>query len=146
MAGSKVVVFDQTEAEISRSAAATAMASPKQLKDWLNASGRRYIVFVADDVVDALPWPGGVEALTQVTECYRQHRAVEIAEEKPCPKCGGQFPKLGKNIGANECGACNGSGVERRYKSDVLEPDEMKQAVQFLIDQIRKSDPNWSPP
>lgn len=145
----KVAVYDQPTAELTRAAAAVAMTSPKHLKDWLNASGRRYIIMVANDLVDALPWPGGVEAFTQVVECYRQHRAVEVAEEKPCPKCCGQkFPNARSNNKLTpraDCMTCNGAGVERRYKGDVLEPGEMKHAVQFLIDQIRKTEPNWSP-
>lgn len=134
---SKVAVFDQSPAELTRAAERTAMASPTQLKQWLIASGRRYIIFDSDDLVDALPWPGGVEALTQVVECYRQHRCVDIAEEGPCPSCNGAL--------SGDCMACNGVGIERRYKSDVLELDEMKAVVAYLVERIRKTDPNWSP-
>lgn len=48
--------------------------TPDQLKRWLRESEREYLVFSAADLVDALPWPAGVEALQQMCTAYAQHR------------------------------------------------------------------------
>ena len=48
--------------------------SPEKLKAWLLETGREYLVFAATDLVDALPWPAGVEAFQQIVQCYAQHR------------------------------------------------------------------------
>jgi RecJ-like exonuclease len=119
-------------------AARVAMTDPRHLKAWLRDSGRRYIVLRHDDLVDALPWPEGVEAMAQLVEAYRQHRAAEIGEERPCSKCRGQSQVT------DGCSTCHGAGVTRRYKTDVLELDEMKDAAEWLVAQIREKDPSWT--
>jgi hypothetical protein len=57
-----------------------AMKSPEQLKAWLEESGRRWLVFDGLELVNALPWPGGVESFMQIIQCYRDTRA---GYEKP---------------------------------------------------------------
>ena len=59
------------------SLAATAMADPGHLKAWLRASDREYLVLHAPSLVDALPWPQGVQALMQILEAYRSHRMAQ---------------------------------------------------------------------
>ncbi len=114
-----------------------AIRSPAHLKQWLHASGRAFIIFDANDLVDGLPWPDGVDAMIQLCEAYRQQRCVDIAEERPCKRCG-KKP-------VDSCPECHGYGRTIRMKSDMLEPDEMKKVVEFLMLQIRLADPNWSP-
>jgi len=114
-----------------------AIRSPAHLKQWLHASGRAFIVFDANDLVDGLPWPDGVDAMIQLVEAYRQHRCAEVAEEVPCKRCA-KKP-------SPSCPECRGNGHTFRMKSDMMEPDELKKVVEFLMMQIRLADPNWSP-
>ena len=50
------------------------MKSKEHLKDWLQKTGREFIVFNAKDLVDSLTWPDGVEALQGILFAYREHR------------------------------------------------------------------------
>lgn len=50
------------------------LKTPEALKTWLAASGRRWLIFDSLDLVDSLPWPGGVETLMQITTGYDDHR------------------------------------------------------------------------
>lgn len=77
--------------------------------------------------------------MTQIVECYRQHRATVAAEDRPCPECNGECD------GPGSCRTCNGAGIERRFKTDVLEPEEMKLAVKWLLEQIHETEPEWRP-
>lgn len=103
-----------------------AMQSPQHLKEWLRASGRHYVVIKSEDLVDALPWPGGIEAFIQILEAYRQHRILIPAEVGPCPK-------LRVHQSGITCDLCRGKGeVMLRGKSDVLEAEERREAIQTL--------------
>ena len=55
----------------------TAMASPEHLVRWLNATGRKFLVFDASDMVRALPWPDGVDYLIQIIAAYRDYRRTK---------------------------------------------------------------------
>lgn len=50
------------------------MKSKEHLKDWLKKTGREFIVFNAQDLVDSLSWPDGVEGLQAILFAYREHR------------------------------------------------------------------------
>ncbi len=62
-------------------AARVAMASPVHLRRWLRETGRTWIILRTDDLVQALPWPHGVNALIQILEAYRQGRCVRQVED-----------------------------------------------------------------
>ena len=124
---------------LSEVAKSIAIQSPVHLKQWLHASGRAFIVFDANDLVDGLPWPEGVDAMIQLCEAYRQQRCADVAEQTPCTRCA-RKPKVSPS-----CPECHGHGHTVRMKSDMMEPDELKKVVEFLMMQIRLADPNWSP-
>lgn len=54
----------------------TAIKDKEHLKRWLRAGDRQYLVIDAVEMVDALPWPDGVDSLMQLIDCYKQHRSV----------------------------------------------------------------------
>lgn len=132
----KPIVEQVTEHHGTRS---TSIASADHLKRWLVASGRGWMLIKSTDLVDALPWPDGVDAFIQIVECYRQHRASIPVAYAPCPARNAHAP-------GHLCLVCNGRGdVVAQSKSDVPEPDEMKDAVRWLLGIIREKDPTWSP-
>lgn len=110
-------------------AASTAMKSPEHLKQWLRATGRQFIVLRADDLVDALPWPHGVDSLMLLIEAYRQERLTRIVEWAPCPRAAAHM-----GFGAHGiCPMCKNQGqVPARTKDDRLESDEIDAAIAFL--------------
>lgn len=55
----------------------TAMKDPKHLRQWILSTDRRHAVIDLVDMVDALPWPGGVEAFMQCMTAYAQYRATD---------------------------------------------------------------------
>ncbi len=98
----------------------TAMTSPEQLKRWLEKSGRRWLVFDALELVDALEWPLEVEDLQRLITAYREHRQTiptAIAEQQTNPATG-----------------------EREavtvYKTDELETSEKIQLVRDLCKEL----------
>lgn len=116
-----------------------AIRSPNHLKQWLAASGRRYIIMKTDELVDSLPWPEGVEALIHLIECYRQLRCTRVVETTPCPRC------KGKPAAVQDCSACGQLGIYNRLGSDVLEQSEVKEVIQFLLQHVQTTEPDWSP-
>lgn len=52
------------------------MKNPHHLKQWLEASGREFLIFRSEDLVDSLPWPDGVNMLMQLIAYYRIRRRV----------------------------------------------------------------------
>lgn len=118
---------------------ATAIKDPGHLKRWLQESGRQWIVLKSSDLIDALPWPDGVDILMQVIEAYRQHRVAIPVDYAPCPK-------LKVHMKGRVCDLClNRNEIIVRSKSDLLEVDEMKEACVWLINQILEKDKTWNP-
>lgn len=108
-----------------------AMQSPAHLKQWLRETGRSFVIFKSEDLIDALPWPEGVETVIALVEGYRQHRLTIPVETAPCPKAAGH------RQGA-VCDVCRNTGeVIVRGKTDRLEPDEVEEAITFLQTLIR---------
>jgi SAM-dependent MidA family methyltransferase len=106
----------------------TAMRSPTHLKQWLEATHRRWLVFNAMELMDALPWPSGVEAFMQVVMAYRDHRRTidsgrtELVEE----------PLTGEQVEVPVC------------KDENLEVEELDRALRYLVAEIRAKMPAWS--
>lgn len=95
--------------------------SQDQLRAWLNASGRTYVVLRSSDVVAALDWPAGVEKFRHILgayQAYRQRSQVEL----PCPGTSGE--RCTEDVACS----CGGSGKYLRAKSDRLERDELEEA------------------
>lgn len=101
---------------------------PEHLQRWLDASGRQYLVFRATELVTALPWPSGCEALMQVIAAYAAHRATipsgryEVQED-PLSGEAVQIPI---------------------FKSDLPEVEELDRAIRFLTRQMYERNPDWS--
>lgn len=47
----------------------------KQLKRYMHESGRTFIVFRAEHLVDALAWPDQVEQFQNIVSAYAEHRS-----------------------------------------------------------------------
>jgi hypothetical protein len=116
-----------------------AIQDPEHLKHWLRETGRQWIVLHAGDLIDALPWPEGVDAFMMIVEAYRQHRITIPTDYGPCPKA--RVHRAGV-----VCDLCLNRGeIVIRSKTDVLEVEEMKEAVVWLLNQIRETDRTWNP-
>ena len=59
----------------------TAIDSPVKLKNWLNLTGRRFLIFNADDLVDSLTFPGEIEFLSNLISKYRDCRRAQNKHE-----------------------------------------------------------------
>jgi hypothetical protein len=106
----------------------TAMALPSHLKAWLKASGRAWLVINGDELVDALPWPGGVQEVMDLVSILARHRAT-----KPTGRFSQVKDPLTKEM------------VDIPVmKSEALEPDELDRAIRYLVAQMRQHDPDWS--
>ena len=122
-----------TPQQISEARMRTAMASPNHLRVWAEASGRRWLVFHTGELIDALPWPAGVEAFMQIVAAYRDHRAA--------------IPSGRVEVVTHPL-----TGEKHKIpitKGETLEVDELDRAIRYLIGQITEKDPTWtltSPP
>lgn len=101
------------------------MTTPMQLKQWLEASGRRYLVFDAYQLIDALPWPHGIDLLAQVIACYRDER-------RTIPS--GRYTELKAGDPSTRVPVMRG---------ETLEADELDRCVRYLIRQLQELDSTW---
>lgn len=114
-------------AELAQARNATSMQSPEHLKQWLDQTGRRWIVINAQELVDALPWPSGIAAFTQVLDCYRDHRRTIDSGRR-----GMMFdPGLGEDVEVT------------LFKDETLEVEELDRAIRYLMAQIYEKKPDW---
>ncbi len=119
---------DMSMAERAQALLNVSIKSPDHLKRWLQQSGRRWMVFDALDLVDALSWPEGVRALMELIAAYREHRGgIESGNYETQ-----RDPTLGKEIQVPI------------MKTDLLEVAELDRAIRALITQATKQDPTWS--
>ena len=110
----------------------TAMRSPGHLRAWLDASGRRWVVFNGLDLIEALPWPHGVDVFMQVVMAYRDYRRTIPTGEVSAVD--GWHPKTGERYVAEVT----------HYKGESLELEELDRAIRYLVAQIMEKDPTWS--
>lgn len=103
-----------------------AMKSPEHLKLWLSETGRRWLVLNSLDLVDALPWPDGVQAFLQVCMAYGGHRMAQ--------------PSGRKEVITTPTGEKVEVDV---MKTDQLELEELDRAIRYLVAQAYERDPNW---
>ena len=128
------VIRNMSAIERSEAQLRVAMQSPQKLKQWIEATGRTWMVFNAIDLVDALPWPPpgakepvGIDYLMMIIQCYRDHRAAMET---------GDFETIK-----------NPNGVEHKVaimKGELLELPELDRAIRFLIGQATEKDPAWT--
>ena len=111
-----------TPEERMQAALRVSLSSPEKLIQWLEASGRTWIVFNARQLVDALPWPDGVSAFMQCVAAYRDHRST---------------------IPTGETETVSGQEVPK-FHTEALTVDELDRAIRFLISQASAQDPTWS--
>lgn len=102
--------------------------SKDHLKRWLQASGRRWMVFDSKDLVDSLSWPEGITVLMEMIAAYREHRGGIASGEVENQT----DPTLGKDIKVP------------LMKTDALEVAELDRAIRALIGQVTAKDPKWS--
>lgn len=100
----------------------TAIQSPEKLREWLLKSGRQWMVFNGKELVDALPFPDGHEALMQIIMVYRDHRST---------------------IPSGDVEVVDGQDVER-MKGERLELVELDRCIRSLIEEAGRIDPKWS--
>lgn len=107
------------------------MKSKEHMIRWLEETGRRYLLLDAKDLVDALPFPDGCEALQVILRYYADHRAslptgkselTEIHDAKTGQPMKVELPT---------------------FKSEVLEVVELDRAIRYLINQASQRDPTW---
>jgi hypothetical protein len=116
-----------TPAEQAEAIQRTSLRSAEKLKTWLEASGRRWLVFNALDLVDALPWPNGHAALQQIIMAYGAHRGAIDS---------GRFEVIATMPGLPQ-------QKVPIFKTELLEVEELDRAIRFLIGQITAKDPTW---
>lgn len=104
------------------------MQSAEHMKRWLAASGRTFLVLNAADVCEALPFPGGHEALMQIIEAYRDHRRVFQT---------GRFERMKHPDNTKD------HINVPIYKSEFLELDELDRCIRELVGHALALDPNW---
>ena len=105
-----------------------AMQSPAHLKQWAKASGRTWIVINADELIDALPWPGGVQEFMDLITLLAKQRAT-----KPT----GRFDEVKDPLTQEMISI-------PVMKTEELEMDELDRAIRFLVGQIREHRADWS--
>jgi hypothetical protein len=98
------------------------MRSPEKMREWLEASGRVWLVFNAPQLVEALPWPEGMNAFMQIVAAYRDHRST---------------------IPTGDTEEVNGVPT-RLYHGDTLTAVELDRCIRYLIGQITELDPTWT--
>ncbi len=113
--------------ELSKRIFNVSIKSKKHLRDWLEQSGRRWLLFDGLDLIDSLRFPEGVDDLMRVVAAYRDHR---------CSKFSGRTerqvePTLGKTVEVPI------------NKTELLEVEEMDRAIRFLIRQCSERFPSW---
>ena len=52
------------------------MGDPNKLKEWVEASGRKYILLNASDLIDAMGWPDDCIQFQRLIEAYREYRST----------------------------------------------------------------------
>jgi len=105
-----------------------AIKDPSHLKRWLSETKRDWLIVNFPQLIDALPWPHGCEALIQILDALRHHRSVIPTGETVYEL----DPIVGDRVGVPE------------MHGECLTVSEMDRVVRYLITKITEVDPNWS--
>ena len=120
--------------ELREAARKTAITSPKHLLLWLHESGRRWLVFSADDVVDACTstngerWSENVKLFQTLIDMVRNHR-------RRVPS--GRVEKIKEPM-------TNQLVDVQVFKDETLEVEELDRCIRYLVGHILEKDPKWS--
>jgi len=80
------------------------------------------------ELIEALPWPTGVEAFMQVVMAYRDHRrTIDSGRTEPV-----EDPDTHEVIAVPV------------YKDEGLEVEELDRAIRYLVAQMRERQPGWN--
>lgn len=115
-------IKDLTPEERMAAVLRTRMSSPAKLIEWLEASGRTWIVFNARQFVEAQAWPDGVSAFMQCVAAYRDHRST---------------------IPTGDTETIEGVTVPK-FHTEALTVTELDRVIRYLISQASSLDPTWS--
>lgn len=80
----------------------------QQLKRWLAETGREFVVFNTQDLVDAMPFPAGVERLQQTV-----HEYEALRQRKPSGRVG--------HVGEKEVPVGTGSKLTQEELTRLVE-------------------------
>lgn len=109
----------------------TAMQSKPHMKEWMQASGRRWLVIDAFDMIESI-WTGKTAVFTQQ---FQDLLALYCNYRRRIPN--GKFeeqedPMTGRKVQI------------ALSKDEILEPEEMDRAIRYMVAQIREHIPDWS--
>jgi len=106
-----------SEIERSEARMKTAMQNKAHCLAWLEGTGRKYVIFRSDHLVESFVWPEHGRMLQILIAGYRDHRAaIEHHKDRDgLPVCFGE----------------------------TLEVEEIDRAIRYLIGEITAKDPTW---
>lgn len=117
--------------ELSQEQINTAMKDPEHLKKWLQESKRRWMTFNTKDLIAALPWPTGAQALAEIISVYRDHRRTidtgRVEVRKVRDEVTGQEVEVDVPI----------------FKDEILEIEELDRAIRHMIGLASAMDSGW---
>lgn len=114
--------------EMSKRLLRVSLKDKKHLLQWLEATGRRWLIFNSRDLVQALPFPDGIDDLMRIVACYREHR-----RNLPSGRYEVQLdPILGKKVQVP------------LTKGETLEIEEWDRLIRYGISVITELDPKWT--
>jgi hypothetical protein len=114
--------------KLTQSRVNVSMKDPEHLKKWLQRSGRDWIVFRADNLVDALSFPEEVELFMQIVSAYRNYRQTLES---------GRFIRQEAVVSGQDINV-------PIMKSENLEMEELDRLIRSLVTQITEKDPTWT--
>lgn len=118
---------DSRRSKVQQMIAKSALDNPESLKRWLSSTGRTYLVFVAQHLIDCLPWPAGVQDLVSLIDRYRAHRELSLPGR----------PKEGTDVLGQK-------SVALVQESDALNPEELDRLTHWAAGQLVEEDPGWT--
>lgn len=108
-----------------------AMKSPEHLLRWLRETNRKWVVFYAPDLLEALPFPEGVAAFMDIVAVYREHRRGipngRIEVQQKLDEVTQQMVDVDVEL----------------HKDEGLEIEEIDRLIRHLVGEITAKDPNW---
>lgn len=99
-----------------------AIKTKEQLKDFLEQSGRSWVVLNSADLVEALSFPEDVQEFMRIVDLYGRYR---------CSSPSGRTESFG----------CYEIPV---MKTDALEIEELDRVIRFLVGKITEKKSDWS--
>jgi len=118
------VVRQMSEIEKSEARMRVGQSSPARMIEWLEASGRTWLVLNSRHLVESFVWPEGGQQFQWLLAGYRDHRAgMKHHEETGCTAARVRTQDVGY--------------------SETLEVEELDRAIRFLIGEITRKDSTW---